>query len=260
MLSSPAAVFRPIMDNVTLAALQVRLTLKNCYNYLAQSCVPSTWSSSWECPGVFELLTDASKPPTTSSSLRADLLLVSVGAATYGTSLVVVPLKYNRTSSGVRQLALITILWVRLGRGQSSHLRSEIQVPDRHPSVCKLRDDHGGVPGRSALLRALTCRALLYIDVSRLMGVERSQPASGWVEPDHALNDPSDGGAAGWGATVAGGAVPMTTQMDSVSDGDATERREGRSRENGLMKNNAAAKERKKKQQEQQSQRREREA
>ncbi|GAA6235076.1 D(4) dopamine receptor-like [Lates japonicus] len=35
---------------------------------------------------------------------------------------------------------------------------------------------------------------------------------------------------------------PMTTQMDSVSDGDATERREGRSRENGLMKNNAAAK------------------
>lgn len=35
---------------------------------------------------------------------------------------------------------------------------------------------------------------------------------------------------------------PMTTQMDSVSEGDATERREGRSRENGLMKNNAAAK------------------
>uniref|UniRef100_A0A3B4Y1I9 D(4) dopamine receptor-like n=1 Tax=Seriola lalandi dorsalis TaxID=1841481 RepID=A0A3B4Y1I9_SERLL len=32
----------------------------------------------------------------------------------------------------------------------------------------------------------------------------------------------------------------MTTQMDSVSDGEATERREGLSRENGLMKNSAA--------------------
>uniref|UniRef100_A0A3B4TLM5 D(4) dopamine receptor-like n=2 Tax=Seriola dumerili TaxID=41447 RepID=A0A3B4TLM5_SERDU len=32
----------------------------------------------------------------------------------------------------------------------------------------------------------------------------------------------------------------MTTQMDSVSDGEATERRDGLSRENGLMKNSAA--------------------
>lgn len=43
------------------------------------------------------------------------------------------------------------------------------------------------------------------------------------------------------GATVAAESDPMTTQMDSVSDGEPTERREGGSgTENGLMKTNAA--------------------
>ena len=42
------------------------------------------------------------------------------------------------------------------------------------------------------------------------------------------------------GATTAAESDPMTTQMDSVSDGEATERREGSSRrENGLVKTNA---------------------
>lgn len=43
------------------------------------------------------------------------------------------------------------------------------------------------------------------------------------------------------GAMVAAESDPMTTQMDSVSDGEPTERREGGSRiENGLMKTSAA--------------------
>lgn len=43
-------------------------------------------------------------------------------------------------------------------------------------------------------------------------------------------------------AVVMAESDPMTMQMDSVSDGEATERREGLNRENGLMKNSPAAK------------------
>lgn len=43
------------------------------------------------------------------------------------------------------------------------------------------------------------------------------------------------------GATVLAESDPMTTQIDSMSDGEPTERREGGSkRENGLRKTNAA--------------------
>uniref|UniRef100_A0A7N8X3A2 Dopamine receptor D4 related sequence n=1 Tax=Mastacembelus armatus TaxID=205130 RepID=A0A7N8X3A2_9TELE len=151
---------------------------------------------------------------------------------------VVVPLKYNRNQFSVRQLALITATWV-LSLGVASPVIFGLnQVPGRDPSVCKLEDDRFVVYS-SVCSFFVPCPVMLFLyywmfrGLRRWSGRSRSQVGQA-SRPTLSLHLSSDG--------LGVESDPTLTQVDSVSDGEATERREVVGRENGLVKNRAAAK------------------
>uniref|UniRef100_A0A669EIC9 Dopamine receptor D4 n=1 Tax=Oreochromis niloticus TaxID=8128 RepID=A0A669EIC9_ORENI len=148
---------------------------------------------------------------------------------------VVVPLKYNRNQFSVRQLALITATWV-LSLGVASPVIFGLnQVPDRDPSVCKLEDDRFVVYS-SVCSFFVPCPVMLFLYYWMFRGLRR------WSGRSR-----SQAGRAGRQVfslrlTVVADSDPMTTQMDSLSDGDPTDRREGGSRRENGLKGSAAKK------------------
>ncbi|XP_072233998.1 dopamine receptor D4 related sequence [Leuresthes tenuis] len=185
---------------------------------------------------------------------------------------VVVPLKYNRNQFSVRQLALITATWV-LSLGVASPVIFGLnQVPDRDPTICKLEDDRFVVYS-SVCSFFVPCPVMLFLyywmfrGLRRWSGRSHSQAARTGhrdfsLRLGKALHRAKDTYAAPCGLSptspstismptpvmeehqevpvVAAESDPMTTQMDSVSDGEPIEKGEGGScRENGLKRSAA---------------------
>lgn len=178
---------------------------------------------------------------------------------------VVVPLKYNRNQFSVRQLLLITATWVMSMGVASPVIFGLNQVPGRNPSVCKLEDERFVVYS-SVCSFFLPCPIMLCLyywmfrGLQRWGGRSRSQvrragrlslrlssalqrakaTTPGKVEREEfampagptplSMTMRSQDGA-----VVATENNPMT-QVDSVSEGEVTERREGLSRENSVTK------------------------
>uniref|UniRef100_A0A672G5S1 D(4) dopamine receptor-like n=1 Tax=Salarias fasciatus TaxID=181472 RepID=A0A672G5S1_SALFA len=161
---------------------------------------------------------------------------------------VVVPLKYNRNQFSVRQLALITATWV-LSLGVASPVIFGLnRVPDRDPSVCKLEDDRFVVYS-SVCSFFVPCPVMLFLyywmfrGLRRWSGRSRSRPKVVYTAPV-ALSPMSPSTASPTtpavtpvtedhlDTAVAAESDPMTTQMDSVSDGEVTDRRDGGSQRN----------------------------
>uniref|UniRef100_A0A8K9Y8B7 G-protein coupled receptors family 1 profile domain-containing protein n=1 Tax=Oncorhynchus mykiss TaxID=8022 RepID=A0A8K9Y8B7_ONCMY len=176
---------------------------------------------------------------------------------------VVVPLKYNRNQFSLRQLVLITATWV-LSLGVASPVIFGLnQVPGRDPTVCKLEND-SFVVYSSVCSFFVPCPVMLFLYYWMFRGLRRwssgrknagvragakekvvylmptalspmSPSAVSMASPTATLGV-EDKQQEGLGAGVAE-SDPMTTQMDSVSDADPTERppRQGKSlKENGL--------------------------
>lgn len=186
---------------------------------------------------------------------------------------VVVPLKYNRNQFSVRQLLLITATWVMSMGVASPVIFGLNQVPGRNPSVCKLEDERfvvyssvcsfflpcpimlclyywmfrglqrWGGRSRSQVRRAgrLSLRlssALQRAKATKPGKVEREEYAMPAGPTPPSMTTPSIAPVKDKcqdGAVVATENNPMT-QMDSVSEGEVTERREGLSRENSVSK------------------------
>ncbi|KAM7367466.1 hypothetical protein PAMP_015366 [Pampus punctatissimus] len=177
---------------------------------------------------------------------------------------VVVPLKYNRNQFSIRQLALITATWV-LSLGVASPVIFGLnQVPNRDPSVCKLEDDHFVVYS-SVCSFFVPCPVMLFLyywmfrGLRQWSGRSRSKASRGGRAKATTTSREKVAYTAPAGLSptslstvsmmtplrmpvievqhdgAAAESDPMTTQMDSMSDADATERRErGSRRENGL--------------------------
>lgn len=190
---------------------------------------------------------------------------------------MVVPLKYNRNQFSVRQLALITATWV-LSLGVASPVIFGLnQVPDRDPSVCKLEDDRfvvyssvcsffvpcpvmlflyywmfrglqrwsgrsrsqAGRAGRQVFAKATTAGSQEKVVYTAPPGLSPTSPSTVSVATPSVtpvMEEHQDGIA------VVADSDPMTTQMDSLSDGDPTDRREGGSRRENGLKGSAAKK------------------
>ncbi|XP_041819934.1 dopamine receptor D4 related sequence [Chelmon rostratus] len=192
---------------------------------------------------------------------------------------VVVPLKYNRNQFSVRQLALITATWVLSLGVASPILFGLNQVPGRDPNVCKLENDRFVVyssicsffvpcpvmlllyywifrglrrwSGRGRSQAGQTDRRGLSLRLSSALRRAKARTTGSQGKVIYAMPaslSPTSPSAVSMttppeekldGAAVAAESDPMTTQMDSVSDGEPTDRRRGGSgRENGLMKTN----------------------
>ncbi|XP_053199990.1 dopamine receptor D4 related sequence [Scomber japonicus] len=175
---------------------------------------------------------------------------------------VVVPLKYNRNQFSVRQLVLIAATWV-LSLGVASPVIFGLnRVPGRDPSVCKLEDDRFVVYS-SVCSFFVPCPIMLFLYYWMFRGLRRwsgrsqaargsrrtlslrlgSKPAATRREEVASPVSPSAVSMTTQSAPTPvkerqqdGAGVesdPMTTQMDSMSDG-AERREEGSGRENGL--------------------------
>nr|XP_033470972.1 dopamine receptor D4 related sequence [Epinephelus lanceolatus] len=178
---------------------------------------------------------------------------------------VVVPLKYNRNQFSVRQLALIAATWVLSLSVASPVIFGLNQVAGRNPSVCKLEDKRfvvyssfcsffvpcpvmlllyygmfrglrrwssrsrsqggrGSHPALSvrlhlALRRVKVTRSREKVVYVTSVGLSPTSPSS--VSMTNPVSEEQQDGV-----PAAPESDPMTTQMDSVSDGEPTERRE----------------------------------
>uniref|UniRef100_A0A3Q3AT07 D(4) dopamine receptor-like n=1 Tax=Kryptolebias marmoratus TaxID=37003 RepID=A0A3Q3AT07_KRYMA len=158
----------------------------------------------------------------------------------------------------LRQLALITATWV-LSLGVASPVMFGLnQVPGRDPAVCKLENDCFVVYS-SICSFFVPCPVMLFLyywmfqGLRRWSGRSRSQSQRVVYKAPVGLSPPSlstlsmtpscdtpvlDENRDGLGVVV--DSDLMTTNMDSVSDGEATERGEGGSRRENGLKSSAA--------------------